>query len=53
MKLIKGGVATVYVSHSMDAITKICERVIRLEHGEIRAEGEAGSVVEEYLRSGL
>ncbi|GBE35915.1 teichoic acids export ATP-binding protein TagH [bacterium BMS3Bbin07] len=53
MKLIKGGVATVYVSRSMDAITKICERVIWLEHGEIRAEGEAGSVVEEYLRSGL
>ncbi len=53
MELIKGGVATVYVSHTMEAITTICDRVIWLEHGEIRAEGEALSVVEEYLRSGL
>jgi len=49
--LIKGGVTTVYVSHSMEAIKKICDRAIWLEQGEIRAEGEAGRVVEEYLNA--
>lgn len=49
LDLVKGGVTTVYVSHSMEAIKKICDRVIWLEQGEIRAEGETGQVVEEYL----
>jgi len=51
LDLIKGGVTTVYVSHSMAAIKKMCDRVIWLEQGEIRAEGEAGLVVEEYLKA--
>lgn len=51
MDLIKGGVTTVYVSHSMDAIKKICDRVIWLEHGEIRAEGEPGNVIEKYIKA--
>jgi ABC-type polysaccharide/polyol phosphate transport system ATPase subunit len=51
LDLIKGGVTTVYVSHSMEAIKKICDKAIWLEQGEIRAEGEAGLVVEEYLKA--
>ena len=51
LELIKGGVTTVYVSHSMEAIKKICNRVIWLEQGEIRSEGEVGLVVEEYLKA--
>jgi ABC-type polysaccharide/polyol phosphate transport system ATPase subunit len=51
LDLIKGGVTTVYVSHSMEAVKKTCDRAILLEQGEIRAEGEAGQVVEEYLSS--
>ena len=51
MELIKGGVTTVYVSHSMDAIKKVCDRAIWLEQGEIRAEGETGLVVEAYLKT--
>jgi len=51
LDLIKGGVTTVYVSHSMEAIKKTCDRAIWLEQGEIRAEGEAGYVVEEYLKA--
>jgi ABC-type polysaccharide/polyol phosphate transport system ATPase subunit len=49
LELIKGGVTTVYVSHSMEAVKKTCDRAIWLEQGEIRAEGEAGRIVEEYL----
>jgi len=49
--LIRGGVTTVYVSHSMEAIRKTCNRAIWLEQGEIRAEGESGLVAEEYLKA--
>ncbi|MBS3946805.1 MAG: ABC transporter ATP-binding protein [Dethiobacter sp.] len=51
LELIKGGVTTVYVSHGMEAVKKICDRAIWLEQGEIRSEGEAGLVVEEYLKA--
>ncbi|MCL5982722.1 MAG: ABC transporter ATP-binding protein [Firmicutes bacterium] len=51
LALIKGGVTTVYVSHSMEAIKKICDRAIWLDHGEIQAEGEVAMVVEEYLKA--
>jgi len=51
LDLIKGGATTVYVSHSMEAIRKTCNRAIWLEQGEIRAEGEAGQVAEEYLKA--
>jgi ABC-type polysaccharide/polyol phosphate transport system ATPase subunit len=51
LDLIKGGITTVYVSHSMEAIKKICDKAIWLEQGEIRAEGKTGLVVEEYLKT--
>jgi len=50
-ELINGGVTTVYVSHSMDAIKKTCDRAIWIEQGEIREQGESGFVVEEYLKA--
>jgi lipopolysaccharide transport system ATP-binding protein len=50
IKLIKGGVTTIFVSHQMSAIREICNRAIWLDGGEIRGEGEPVKVVEEYLR---
>lgn len=51
IKLIKSGVTTVYVSHGLESVMKICDRAIWLEHGEIRDEGEPGKIVEEYLKT--
>jgi len=51
LNLLNGGVTTVYVSHNMEAIKKTCVSAIWLEHGEIRAQGETGLVVEEYLKT--
>ncbi len=48
--LIKGGVTTIFVSHSMTAVKDICDRAVWLDGGEIKTEGEPGKVVEEYLR---
>ena len=48
--LIQSGVTTIFVSHQMSAIKKICDRVMWLDEGEIRLAGEPEIVVEEYLR---
>ncbi|MEL6161599.1 MAG: ABC transporter ATP-binding protein [Cyanobacteria bacterium J06627_32] len=45
------GCTIVLVSHSTEQIEKICDRAIWLEHGYMRAEGVAASVVEQYLSS--
>ena len=48
--LIKGGVTTIMVSHSLESVKEMCDRVIWLDGGEIRMAEEAEKVVEEYLR---
>ncbi len=50
MGLIKGGVTTILVSHSLESVKEMCDRVIWLDGGKIRMEEEAEKVVEEYLR---
>ena len=49
LRLIKGGVTTILVSHNLPAIKEICDRVIWLDNGLIKAEGEPENVVKEYL----
>ncbi len=53
IRLIKGGVTTLLVSHNLSVIKEICNRVIWLDEGEIKAEGESSKVVEEYLKHSL
>ena len=43
------GATIVIVSHSMDQIKSICDRVIWLEKGEVKADGEATDVCQQYL----
>ncbi len=45
------GRAVLFVSHNMVAITALCARGILLEQGRGTADGAAGSVVQQYLRS--
>ena len=50
--LMRGETRTVlFVSHSMDAVLRFCDRVIWLDHGEMRAFGPADDVVRDYLTS--
>jgi ABC-type polysaccharide/polyol phosphate transport system ATPase subunit len=51
LRLIKGGVTTVLVSHNLQAIEEICDRAIWLDHGEVAAEGKPGAVIGEYRKS--
>ena len=47
------GSTVILVSHNMPAITRLCERAILLDQGEIVADGPAHQVVATYLSAGL
>jgi len=49
LKLINSGVTTVFVSHNLNAIKEVCHRAIWLDHGKVRAEGNPGKVVKQYI----
>lgn len=48
MQMIKGGTTVLYVSHSIEAIKKLCNRVVWLEHGVVQKMGGV-EVCQEYL----
>ncbi len=50
LKLIKGGITTVFVSHNLKDIEEICDRALWLHHGEIVAEGNPKMVTEMYRK---
>jgi lipopolysaccharide transport system ATP-binding protein len=47
------GRTILFVSHSMAAVTRLCERVILLDKGRMMADGPAHQVVNDYLGSSL
>ena len=47
------GRTVVFVSHSMTAITRLCERAILLDRGRVIADGPASEVTASYLQSDL
>jgi lipopolysaccharide transport system ATP-binding protein len=50
MKRIRdSGKAMVFVSHNLIAVQNICTRVIWLDHGHIRADGNPEEVISQYL----
>lgn len=53
MEMIKGGTTVLYVSHSIDSIKELCNRVIWLDHGKIVKTGPASEICDEYYCSQL
>jgi lipopolysaccharide transport system ATP-binding protein len=49
----KEGRTVLFVSHNLQAITRLCKRVILLEDGRVKQDGPAHEVVGAYLNSGL
>ena len=43
------GTTILFVSHDLEAVESMCDRVIWIEHGVIKANGPAQEVVREYL----
>lgn len=50
LEMIKGGTTVLFVSHSIDQIKELCDRVVWLEHGEIVEIGEASKVCDHYYK---
>ena len=44
------GTTLIIVSHSLATVSELCDRVIWLEHGKIRAEGKTAEVIAAYQR---
>ena len=49
LEMIKGGTTVLYVSHSLDSIKQLCDRVVWLEHGKIVKMGDTKEICKEYL----
>jgi lipopolysaccharide transport system ATP-binding protein len=47
------GRTVMFVSHNMMAVTRLCERTILLDQGEVVADGRSSEIVSDYLRSGV
>ena len=48
MELMSGGTTVLFVSHSLDQIREMCDRVLWIEHGEMQMLGEAREVCDMY-----
>jgi len=50
MQLMQGGTTVIFVSHSLSQIRSMCQRVIWLEHGELKMVGDVNIVCDAYER---
>lgn len=48
MELMGGGTTVLFVSHSMEQIREMCNRVVWLEHGRVKMDGQAQEVCDMY-----
>lgn len=46
------GRTVIFVSHNMPAVTRLCNRAILIENGQLTKDGPASKIVGEYLRVG-
>lgn len=47
--LIKSGATVVYVSHDLESVKRLCNRVLWLDHGKIVKDGSAEEVCDMYI----
>ena len=48
MELMSGGTTVLFVSHSIEQVREMCDRVVWLEHGEVQQVGTAKEVCDAY-----
>ncbi len=48
MELMSGGTTVLFVSHSLDQIREMCDKVLWLEHGEMKMLGTTAEVCDAY-----
>lgn len=50
-ELMSGGTTVLFVSHSLAQIREMCDRVIWLEHGQVKMMGETQEICDAYEAS--
>lgn len=50
LEMIKGGTTVLYVSHSLESIKELCDRVVWIEHGQLVKIGNAKEICTEYYK---
>ena len=48
--MIGGGTTVLFVSHSIDQIKNLCDRVVWLDHGNVKQIGDAKEVCDAYIK---
>ena len=48
LELMSGGTTVLFVSHSLEQIREMCDRVIWLEHGQVKAIGPTNDICDAY-----
>lgn len=51
LSMINGGTTVLYVSHSLASIEKLCQRVIWIEKGKLKAIGNTKDICKKYVNS--
>lgn len=51
LEMIKGGTTVLYVSHSLQSIKELCDKVIWIEHGNMIKMGKTEEICDEYYKS--
>lgn len=49
--MINGGTTVLYVSHSIQSIKTLCDRVIWIDHGKMMMVGDTDEVIDAYLKA--
>lgn len=50
-ELMDGGTTVIYVSHNIESVEKMCSRVLWLERGHVRMDGEPARVCRAFMES--
>lgn len=48
LEMIKGGTTVLYVSHSLESIKSLCDKVVWIEHGKMIKMGNTKEICDEY-----
>jgi ABC-type polysaccharide/polyol phosphate transport system ATPase subunit len=52
LELKRSGMTIIFISHDLSAVREVCDRVIVMEQGAIRFDGEVSAAIAEYQRAG-
>lgn len=50
-KMIDGGTTILFVSHSIEQVKKLCNKIVWLDHGHVKMYGDAEEICQQYSQS--